>query len=306
MLTSREGRHHLCRPWIYLSGLVALAVFSPVIHWNYTHDWASFRFQLRHGLENTPESSWKTFGNFVGGQAFLWTPVLFVLGLVVLISYWRRYDKISLPMKVLLWSSSLPLVFFGYASTRAKGEINWPDVAYFPLTLLTTAFVCEIPDGLRMRWAKSGCIIAFAGLTAFHVPWLWARMGVSKAGEVFGWRELGRQLDTLIVDDTPLFCSRHQDSGESAFYMSRQPEVGSLPGVRPTSFDYYPFRPDFASLPKLWVMGMSDGSVSNFCKQFGLEKKREELVRIDAQGRIRERRLIMLERPAPAVTSRDD
>jgi 4-amino-4-deoxy-L-arabinose transferase-like glycosyltransferase len=305
MLTSREGRHHLCRPWIYLSGLVALAVFSPVILWNYTHDWASFRFQLRHGLESTPESSWKTFGLFVGGQVLLWTPVLFVLGLVVLISYWRRYNKIGLPMKILLWSSSLPLVFFGYAATRAKGEINWPDGAYFPLTLLTTAFVCEIPDDLRMRWATRGCIIAFAGLTAIHVPWLWARMGVSKANEVFGWRELGRQLDTLIVDDTPLFCSRHQDSGEAAFYMSRQPEVGSLPGGRPTSFDYYPIRPDFASLPKLWVMGMPKGSVSNFCKQFGLEKKREELVRIDVPVRIRERRLILLERPAPAITSRD-
>ena len=112
MLTTREGRHHLCRPWIYLSGLVALAVFSPVIYWNYTHDWASFRFQLNHGLELKPESSWKTFGGFVGGQIFLWTPVLFVLGLVVLISYWRRYNKIRLPMKILLWSSSIPLVFF--------------------------------------------------------------------------------------------------------------------------------------------------------------------------------------------------
>ncbi|MDB5172898.1 MAG: hypothetical protein JWN51_1671, partial [Phycisphaerales bacterium] len=49
MLTSRRGRRHLARPWPYLSALVALAVFSPVIYWNATHQWASFLFQLRHG-----------------------------------------------------------------------------------------------------------------------------------------------------------------------------------------------------------------------------------------------------------------
>ncbi len=33
----------------YLAMIFALLIFSPVILWNYLHDWVSFRMQLAHG-----------------------------------------------------------------------------------------------------------------------------------------------------------------------------------------------------------------------------------------------------------------
>ena len=43
LVTSRQHRSWLARPEPYLAGVLALAVFAPVIAWNASHHWASFR-----------------------------------------------------------------------------------------------------------------------------------------------------------------------------------------------------------------------------------------------------------------------
>ena len=45
LLRSPRDRHWLATPWPYLAGVFSLLVFTPVIYWNWTHEWASFRFQ---------------------------------------------------------------------------------------------------------------------------------------------------------------------------------------------------------------------------------------------------------------------
>ncbi|MFN7952863.1 MAG: glycosyltransferase family 39 protein [bacterium] len=46
----RADRRALATRWPYLGGLVALAVWSPQLHWNATHGWQTIAFQLGHGL----------------------------------------------------------------------------------------------------------------------------------------------------------------------------------------------------------------------------------------------------------------
>ena len=46
LLAYRDLRHWLWSPWTWAGGLIALIVFSPVIVWNYQHDWVSFAKQF--------------------------------------------------------------------------------------------------------------------------------------------------------------------------------------------------------------------------------------------------------------------
>ena len=52
LLADRRARGELRRSGPYLAGLVALALFSPVLIWNYQNDWASFLFQTRRRLDD--------------------------------------------------------------------------------------------------------------------------------------------------------------------------------------------------------------------------------------------------------------
>jgi 4-amino-4-deoxy-L-arabinose transferase-like glycosyltransferase len=311
LLTSRRGHIHLRRPWIYLGGLICLAVFSSNILWNIHHDWASFRWQLGHGLAEAakPQSllhrlgtTGANLGEFVGGQLLVWTPVLFVLGVVILYHFWRRYRQLNLAMRLLLWSATFPLVFFGYAASRTHGEVNWPDFAYFPLTLLTVAWARE-QWSQRRGLLRLGAIVALVGTVAIHFPEVLARMNVPKMDEVFGWRELGKQLD-LKTFGAPLVTTRHQDAGEAAFYMSGQPDIWcvTLGDSRPTSFDFYPNPPDFHEMPAVWLMG-SPKKAQMFADQYGMHIERIENLTIFKPGKPRTRRIILLTQGPPLPTA---
>lgn len=59
MLLDRPSRAWLGRPQPWLAAIVALVLFSPVLIWNSTHDWASFSFQtLRRIQEESEFTTW--------------------------------------------------------------------------------------------------------------------------------------------------------------------------------------------------------------------------------------------------------
>lgn len=50
MLIDARSRRWFFKPEPYLAAIIALLVFSPVIYWNYQHDWASFLFQSQRRI----------------------------------------------------------------------------------------------------------------------------------------------------------------------------------------------------------------------------------------------------------------
>lgn len=111
-------------PW--LAALIALAVFSPVLIWNYQHDWASVRFQSVRAIAEH-EFSLRTVGDYIGLQ---WGLVGFVLFLVVLsgvlLTAWRGY-RTREPVAILLSTAVLvPFLYFFWKSLTLRIGDTWP------------------------------------------------------------------------------------------------------------------------------------------------------------------------------------
>ena len=168
MVLSSAGRKHYQKPWIYLGGVICLAVFSPVVYWNYKHGWASFAYQFHHGtVGETPQAGptspagavvrfWKDISSYLGGQLTIYTPILFVIAIVVQIRYARRYSELPLVDRLLLWTGSLPFVFFLLMCIKSHhGEANWPAFAYLPLSILTARWIAEKFDGKAAAAGRS-------------------------------------------------------------------------------------------------------------------------------------------------------
>jgi 4-amino-4-deoxy-L-arabinose transferase-like glycosyltransferase len=283
LVSSPSGRKHLRRPGIYLAAIVALIIFSPVIWWNYKHQWASFAFQLHHGTESEegaelPVSQvgrvgqlFTDVGVYVGGQAGAWTPVLFIVSLVVLAVYWRRYRKLNDVDRVLLWSGTVPLVFFGVMFAKSHhGEANWPAFAYFPISLLVVRWLSETWDKRRLGALKLGVVVAFGILIVMHAlmaPKVTASLArlPYRVPHMFRdavvWRDRGRVIGQKAFEvGLPMFANRHEDAAETAFYAPGQPEVWCVGiGSRPTAYDYFDDQPDFGKIPGvLWIGGHVD------------------------------------------------
>jgi hypothetical protein len=293
LLTTPAGRRELKRPDIWLSAILALVIFFPVIQWNATHDWASFKYQLHHGMsesESAPtQTSWArgrfgSLGTFLAGQVGVFTPILFIFGTVVLCNFWVKYRKLSLARRILVWSATIPLVFFAFAAFKSAtpGEANWPAFAYFPLSVLLIDHVAAAWKRSDVVWLQVGCALALVITVGLHLPDYLLKIPAlrqplaKKINEMYGWREMARFVDQQNTGDAMIVAGRHQDAAELSFYVRGQPDVWCYPVhddkgnllSRPTSFDYFPERPDLSNMDAVLYV---QGHVDAFCKEYGYQ-----------------------------------
>ena len=149
------------RLWMAV-GIAAL-VFSPVVWWNYTHGFESFAFQYQHGTGSAFTILWKPFGQFIGGQALVLSPIIFVLLILALVkSPWRSDDKRLYLATLFL----VPMAFFLYKALFAKIQLNWAAPAYLTAIPLIAGYVAE----KRLTRTGTGAI-ALAGIMAMALKW---------------------------------------------------------------------------------------------------------------------------------------
>jgi hypothetical protein len=125
-------------PLLILSGAI---MSLPVFIWNMQHDWASFRFQLGHGLQS---------------EAWDWTwPLEYLVGQILILfptTIWcvlrqRKGQRGGKAPGFLLYFALAPLLFFFLTSFRAHVEANWPIMAH--PAFLTLAFFAFTGSRLR-------------------------------------------------------------------------------------------------------------------------------------------------------------
>src|SRR5689334_21779403 len=81
-------RRWLISPWLYLGGLVALAMFSPVILWNADHHWVSFIKQM--GRARIEDFRPVFIAELIPTQVAFATPLVWILGAMGLYALFQR------------------------------------------------------------------------------------------------------------------------------------------------------------------------------------------------------------------------
>ncbi|MEI7972796.1 MAG: glycosyltransferase family 39 protein [Bdellovibrio sp.] len=171
-------------PWKHwlIATCGALISFSPVLIWNFQNSFASFTFQLRHGLAGGSWESWWTL-SYVAAQILILDP-----GLI------RRALRADIPAedRFLLPLTWVPLAFFLITSFRGLVEANWPltaHLSFYALVALATFNWREIARPLG-TWSFIG-ILLFA-----HALWSWIPQTDSLPAKIF---EL-RKFEVLVKE----------------------------------------------------------------------------------------------------------
>lgn len=212
-------------PWLAMA--LAAALILPVVLWNRSHEWISFRYQLAHGTDG---ASWRLerFAQTQLGQLAGYGPAWYVLGLVGLVAARRRLRERGVRLFVAL---ALPvLVLFGWASGRERGLPHWTALGWTALAPLAAAFLAR---GWARRWVRalvwsSGSLsgLLFVVLhTQPVMPWLPVPDYRCPLAAVVGWREaVARAVelrDELALTPGPpprLFVSRWSRASRVAWY----------------------------------------------------------------------------------------
>jgi 4-amino-4-deoxy-L-arabinose transferase-like glycosyltransferase len=156
-------------PYPWLAIVTALLMFSPVLLWNWQHDWASFKFQfIRAGADHGLSA--RTVGDFLGLQLALVGPVLFPVALAgTVLLAWRGYRRRH-PAFILVSTCALvPFAYFLWKSLSLRIGDTWP------LVIWPFAFAAAAINLAEMRreghsgwiartaapWAKTALVLGF-------------------------------------------------------------------------------------------------------------------------------------------------
>jgi hypothetical protein len=170
LLAVPKLRRWLVSPWPYLGGLVALAVFSPVILWNADHQWVSFIKQL--GRARIDSFSPAYVAELIPTQFIFATPLVFILGAMGLYALMRR-DGGAWPSRLLISATLWTIVlYFVWHAFHARVEANWFAPVY-PAFAIAAAVAAHLaiwqPRERRtvdfcLRWAGPVGVVMFTAL----------------------------------------------------------------------------------------------------------------------------------------------
>jgi 4-amino-4-deoxy-L-arabinose transferase-like glycosyltransferase len=159
MLVPDWRLRQLRSPYPWLAALIALLVFSPVLIWNYQHDWASFRFQAVRATA-VHEFSLRTVGDYIGLQ---WGLVGFVLFPVVLsglgFTAWRGYRDREGVAILLSTAVIVPFLYFFWKSLTLRVGDTWP-MFMWPVGFAAAAInIAMLPRENYPAWMVRSTII---------------------------------------------------------------------------------------------------------------------------------------------------
>jgi undecaprenyl-diphosphatase len=255
-LLSNEHRKRLFSIRPYIGLLLGFLMFLPVIYWNAVNGWKSVR-HVAHigGADESFAVNLKYFGDYLGSQAALLSPLVFLLIIFAWINVFRK-DGQQWIYKYLFWTSFPMITMFAILSLHTRVYGNWPGAGYLTASVLAAAFYARRKSskdgkpGIGQRlwpWVNATSYLLTAVLLA-HV--VWPILPLPKhldrvASETVGWKHLGTTAGMVMKamprqDRTFLFGDSYQLASELAFYTPGQPQTVSInKWRRPNVYDYW-------------------------------------------------------------------
>ena len=224
-------RRWLLSPWPYLGGLVALALFAPVILWNADHHWVSFLKQM--GRARIEDFRPAFIGELIPTQIAFATPLVFILGVMGLYALATRKTGAA-AARVLVNSAFWTIVaYFVWHSLHARVEANWfaPVYPAFAIAAAAAAHLTQWEARAQrladfcLRWAAPVGVVMFALLIVqANTGWLSGyRRDATVRSVGVGWRELAAGIEAVRVR-TGAACVLAPDYGTTgwlAFYLPK-------------------------------------------------------------------------------------
>lgn len=222
LLLSPQRRHLLFKKDVYLGLLLALLVFSPVIIWNYQHDWVSFAFQFHHGVASERQVNFAGLWDYIGATIGAANPFISLPLLTFL--FIKRKQLINNPKYLLPVSIfAFVVLFFAYNSLYKFMEANWVAPAFIGGIIFLAACLAEY----NVKWTYRVAItLVLILLPIVKMPKIFVpreyRSKIPAINAFMGNAQLYNQINNnyLQPDDIILACD-YGNASRGWYYLNR-------------------------------------------------------------------------------------
>jgi len=247
MLVDRKARPWFVRSEPYGAALLALFIFSPVLIWNFQHEWASFLFQ---GGQRVSGRTFFTTHRLLGYITLIMTPAG-VLGVLYYLFRGNRFTKNLAGIRkemgrrfldrgylfALLMIIAPLSVFFIFSLTK-EVKLNWTSplwLAALPFLGCTVMAVFSLKNSrylsqIHKLWKMTIVVLLLGIAIVFHYVTIGLPMVPDPPGPfLIGWENFARRIEGLVDEiekDTgrrPVVVGmdRYQIASGLAFYRTK-------------------------------------------------------------------------------------
>ena len=306
-------RHWWRNPMPYIAGALALAIFVPVVAWNYEHGWASFGRQFSRA--QIDGLSLRYLAEFLGSQLGLLTPFVFVLAVGGVWLALRRRDDENGDAYLFLVSLVAPMLFyFLFHSLHARVHGNWVAPAYPVLAVLgaEAAFlISSFSERVRPLITLSRHLSVPVGLSIAGIAYLqaWAapipiNPAVDPIAVIAGWSDLAASVDNFARREGAAYIltSSYALTSEMMYYSTRAiPVIQYNERLRWVSFEQP--KPNVLSRPALYLADANRDLSNELTSRFSRVIKISEISRARHGKQIQRYVLYRLESPVAPILS---
>lgn len=207
LIIDKPSRRWLVRPHPYCAAAIALFIFSPVIIWNFQHDWVSFLFQTHDRLSASSEfSSHELLASII----ILLSPVGFFAAVFFMVCRKTFTDSMAITTqqyKFAFTAVVIPLAIFFVFSLTKEIKFNWTSpvwLAAMPFMALTLSQADTGIKALTQVRFRRGWKITMVSLLLIY-GWILQYYAVGipgipypEEGPLLGWKSFATQIETIV------------------------------------------------------------------------------------------------------------
>lgn len=225
-LCYKKYRFILRSGYFYAALLLALIIFSPVLIWNYQHQWISFLFQLQHGYHAEKTSVIMQLGHYIVGNLMDYNiPFIFLLWL----GFSQRRALFSERLAIVVVPTLVVWLFFAISALFAMPQTNWNAPFYFTGAILLAYLFSQykfkkyfIPVTLIATTAAS-----FILVLGNWSPLLYLLSGPGWSG-VYAMENMLENTDPTLYDNKLIFADDYQLLSYATHFLPKNPPVYSM------------------------------------------------------------------------------
>jgi hypothetical protein len=262
---------------LYISVLISLVIFSPVILWNIENNFISFSFQSDRvgifGAGLRPDY----FFTELFGQVLYNNPVNFGIIILALIELKRKKINIRKDYTRIFLLTSFPLIFiFLFFALFNRTLPHWTGPAYLSLIIIAAAWLSEnaikpekailFPLYIRI---SMGFLLVGLTIGLFQIKW-----GIFETPKTDNPKELGKNDLTLDMYGWRQFAYKFHEFADHDFFSKRMAVTAPILSHRwfpAAHLDYYVARPRGIDL-------LAIGDLERIHKYAWINRERHELL----------------------------
>ncbi len=193
----------------YISGAVALALFTPHLLWQYNNDWPSFVYHLS---DRNRAFKWSSVTEFILNLSAVLSPFFIPLW----VQAYRKVKAENLFERALKWIPIAFFIFFLLSSVRGRTQPQWMIVATFGLVWILFFYLRK--HERSRKYAVKMALFTLALISILRIEMMFNIVGLSQKLNVHGNKEYYGTIEDAADGRPVIFRSRYSTASKYIFY----------------------------------------------------------------------------------------